>query len=70
MVAVIASLLFALAGVATATPLTAQGIDGPYLLQNYNGYCMDIGSNAPGTPVVMAGCGSHLTSQIWYRVRV
>jgi hypothetical protein len=37
-----------------------------YSIKNYNGLCMDIGSNAPGTVVGITYCGP-LTSQRWYQ---
>lgn len=64
--AVVAGLLFALSGVAGATPSAVRSIDGPYLLQNYNGYCMDIGSNNPGTVIGIWHCNANFNSQRWY----
>lgn len=64
--AVVGGLLFALAGVASAAPPGVRAIDGPYLLQNYNGHCMDIGSNSPGTTVGIWYCDGNLNSQRWY----
>lgn len=36
------------------------------MIHNDNGYCMDLGSNAVGTKLVLAACPAGYTSQWWY----
>ncbi|MBP2329123.1 hypothetical protein JOF56_009508 [Kibdelosporangium banguiense] len=74
-VAVVTALLFAsnaLADAEDTRPPWAKaegitGISGPWRIQNYNGYCMDIAANRPGTVIGMNDCHSpNYTSQWWY----
>lgn len=54
----------AMTGTASAAPQEAAAIK--YMITNYNGLCMDIGANAPGTLVGITHCDGSLTSQYWY----
>jgi hypothetical protein len=74
LVTLVTALLFASAVTADAADTRPQwakaegitAIDGPFIVQNHNGYCMDIGANRPGTVIGMNDCQRSYTSQKWY----